>query len=256
MERGRPPTGRPKAGGLDAGALHGRAPCKRPGSIQLSMVQQEQEQEQEQIRVPGGEARAVAVPAGSRVSLVQTEGQQVGDLVAFNPRDLSEYLSVAHTRNLLWRLTIRLGDLLVTNRRRPLFAIVRDDVGTHDLLCVACDSVRYAMDYGVEGHANCLDNFRAALAQYDLPRDWVPEPINVFQNAPIAPDGSLRIEPSLARPGDTFTLRALDDALVAVSACPQDLAPTNNYRVKELLLVVERPATRARCSEGSPRASG
>lgn len=198
--------------------------------------------QQEQIRVPGGEARAVAVPAGARVSLVQTEGQQVGDLVAFNPRDLAEYLSVAHTRNMLWRLTIRLGDRLITNRRRPLFAIVQDDVGTHDLLCVACDPLRYALDFGVEGHANCLDNFRTALARYDLPRGWVPEPINVFQNAPVAPDGSLQIKPSQARAGDTFTLEALDDALVAVSACPQDLAPTNNFRVKDLLLVVERPA--------------
>ena len=193
----------------------------------------------QEIHIPAGEARTALVATGEVLSIVSVEGKQVGDLVAFNAVDRSEYLSTSHTRNMLWRLHMKLGDQLMSNRRRPMFQVVVDDVGTHDLLCVACDPMRYLLDYGVEAHRNCLDNFLEALAGYDLPCARIPDPINVFQNAPVSADGQMELLESKARPGDRFALRALQDTLVAVSACPQDLAQKNGYRDKDLKLTVE-----------------
>ena len=191
------------------------------------------------IHIPAREARAVEARAGSEVSIVAPAGEQVADLIAFSLRDPGEYLSVSHTRNMLWRLYLKVGDRLMSNRREPLLQIVRDDVGTHDLLCVACDDKRYLLDYGVADHPNCAANFRAVLEERGLPSAWLPDPINVFQNAPIAPDLTQTILPSKAKPGDRFVLKALKDLLVLVSACPQDQAATNNYIPKPIDLIVE-----------------
>ena len=38
-------------------------------------------------------------------------------------------------------------------------------------------------------------------------------------------------------------LLALMDVIVAVSACPPDLAPTNNYELTDLELVVRDPSS-------------
>lgn len=46
-------------------------------------------------------------------------------------------------------------------------------------------------------------------------------------NVPWSPDGSLRFEPPVSRPGDLVRFRAETDLVVIMSACPQDLTPVN-----------------------------
>lgn len=193
------------------------------------------------VHIPAREARGVEVAAGAEVSIVCPQGEQVADLIGFSLGDASEYLSVSHTRNMLWRLYLKPGDRLVSNRREPLLEILRDDVGTHDLLCVACDDKRYLLDYGVAGHPNCAGNFRSVLRERGRPDVWLPDPINVFQNAPIGPDRTLTIAPNIAKPGDRLVLRAIKDLLLLISACPQDLAPTNNFVPKRIDVIVDTP---------------
>ncbi|MGN9845669.1 urea carboxylase-associated family protein [Nonomuraea sp. H19] len=117
--------------------------------------------------VPAREGRAVRVTAGQRVSVVDLEGGQVGDVFAFVPASagsggsaeaLTEHLSAAHTRGSTNRLFPAVGQQFVTDRRRPLLTLVSDtSPGWHDMLIPACDPARYAA-LGVEGvHASCAD---------------------------------------------------------------------------------------------------
>jgi uncharacterized protein YcgI (DUF1989 family) len=79
-------------------------------------------------------------------------------------------------------------------------------------------------------------NFVEALAEYDVP-DWrVPDPVNLFQNSPLSPDGAYASAASLAKAGDRITLLAKMDLIAACSACPQDLAPTNAGKLSDLLV--------------------
>src|SRR6266508_3507314 len=177
--------------------------------------------------IPAGHARRWAMRAGERVTIAQTEGHQVGDFIAFNSADLTEFLSTSHTRRCLGRYRIGLGSRLFTNHRRPIVEIVADTVGVHDILAAACDPYRYRRDFGVENHRSCRMNFVEALAPLDIP-DWrVPDPVNLFQNSPVLSDGSYTSAASTAGPGDYVTLLAHMDLIAACSACPQDLLPTN-----------------------------
>ena len=54
-----------------------------------------------------------------------------------------------------------------------------------------------------------------------------PRPLNLFENARPAADGTIAIAAPVATPGSSVTLRAEMDALLVFSACPQDMVPTN-----------------------------
>lgn len=180
------------------------------------------------IRIPAREGRGVRVEAGTRFRVIDPEGGQVGDLFAFNTDDVSEYASAEHTRAALSRLFPRVGQAFVTNRRRPILHFVADDSpGVHDLLCAACDPTRYA-GLGVAGwHASCQENLQTAMAEHGHDAVEVPQPINLFMNIPVRPDGTLGWEPALTKAGDSVTFEALMDVVVVVSACPQDIVPIN-----------------------------
>lgn len=180
------------------------------------------------IIVPAREGRAVRVPAGRRFRVVDVEGQQVGDLFAFSADDVSEYASAEHTRVGVSRLFPREGEAFLTNRRRPILTLVADDSpGVHDMLMAACDPERYRLLGATGWHASCQENLRGAMAAQGHPDVEIPQPINLFMAIPVGPEGRLGFEPAKTSPGDSVTLRAEMEAIVVLSACPQDLNPIN-----------------------------
>jgi uncharacterized protein len=184
----------------------------------------------ESIHVPAREARAVTVPAGVAFRVVDVEGRQVADLFAFNAADVSEHHSPMHTRAAHSRLFPHPGEAFMTNRRRPILTLERDDTpAVHDMLIAPCDPERYA-GLGVEGwHASCRENVERAMRELGHDHICAPQSINLFMNIPVtAADGSLGWEPAPTGPGDSITLRAAMDCIVVASACPQDIVPIND----------------------------
>jgi len=51
----------------------------------------------EEVLVPASEGRGIRVKAGQILDIVDVEGHQVGDLVAYVEADPTEYLSPTHT---------------------------------------------------------------------------------------------------------------------------------------------------------------
>lgn len=196
----------------------------------------------ERVVVPAREGRGLRLAAGWRFRAVDLEGQQVGDLFAFNANDVSEHASAEHTRVGLSRLFPQVGEPFLSNRRRPILTLLADDSpGVHDMLCAACDPTRYAA-LGVTGwHASCQENLRSVMASMGHPAIDVPQPINLFMDIPIGPDGTLGWRPAPSRPGDAVTLRAEMDVIVVLSACPQDLNPINGPGPSSLAIDVVGP---------------
>jgi uncharacterized protein len=160
--------------------------------------------------------------------VVNTHGQQVVDTWAFAAGDPAEWMSMEHSRVQMGRVSPRVGDSLVTNRRRPVLTLVADTSGgVHDMLLAACDRYRYELLGATEPHDNCTDNLHAALAAEGIELAATPSPLNLFEHTALGPDGALEIVPPVATPGSSVTLRAEMDALLVFSACPQDLVPTN-----------------------------
>lgn len=171
---------------------------------------------------------SVLLERGATLTVRNTHGSQVVDTWALALHDPTRLLSMAHTRFANGTLTVSKGDVLYDTRREPMLRIVEDSSpGSHDTLVPACDPARYRQ-LGAQGwHASCDENYREAMASlgHEAP-DATPQPLNLFMNVPVQ-DGRIQIEPPLSRPGDAVVLEALVDVHVIVSACPQDLAPTN-----------------------------
>ena len=179
-------------------------------------------------RIPARGGKACRVSAGRSVRVVNTHGQQVVDTWAFNAADLSEFMSMEHSRTHLSRILASVGDSMVTNKRRPILTLLEDTTaGLHDTLLAACDRYRYEL-LDCEGyHDNCTDNLAAAMAALGLAAPETPSPWNLFMNIPVGPDGALSFKAPICGPGDYVLLRAEMDCVVAFSACPQDIVPIN-----------------------------
>jgi len=180
------------------------------------------------VTIPARKGKAAFVAKGQTIKVINTHGEQVVDTWAFNRADLTEFMSMEHSRAGMQRMIPKPGDKLLTNHRRPILTVLEDTSGgIHDTLMAACDIYRY-QGFGVTHyHDNCTDNLRQALTELGLTPPDVPSPLNLFMNIPWAADGALALEPPKSTPNSYIRLRAEMDLVVAFSACPMDLLPIN-----------------------------
>jgi uncharacterized protein YcgI (DUF1989 family) len=198
----------------------------------------------ETVIVPASHGRALRVRAGDRVRITDLEGKQVGDLMAWCVADPTEYLSPAHTVTYNWRIIPRVGDVLASNRREAMFRVVADTVGYHDLIVPCCDAEAYLNRYSLADHRSCKGNLEEALAELGLDYEVQGErAINVFMKTRIGPDGAMIYEEPTHPAGSRLELDCLVDAVLALSACPQDQTPTNGWKCTPLGLERWTPTT-------------
>ena len=182
----------------------------------------------ELIAIPARSGKAAFVTRGQTVKVINTHGEQVVDTWAFSRADLTEFMSMEHSRAGIQRLIPAVGDAMLTNRRRPILTLLEDTSGgIHDTLMAACDVYRYQR-LGCDGyHDNCTDNLAQAMRDIGLAPPETPSPLNLFMNIPWTADGMLSFEPPVSTPGSYVLLRAEMDLAIAFSACPQDVLPIN-----------------------------
>ena len=179
------------------------------------------------IEVQPKSAHALLIEAEQILRVRDLQGCQVADFVCFSSEDQSEYFSQARTRvnNCTTRLTT--GHHLFSNRNRPMFEIVSDTVGIHDILFSPCSSYVYEHIYRVGPRNGCYENLAESLAAFDVSIDRVPDPFNIFMNTRIDDNHALVIERATSNPGDYVDLLAIVDCIVAVSACAADIDDCN-----------------------------
>jgi len=182
----------------------------------------------DRIEIAGGYGKAFALERGQALRIVNTFGSQTVDCWALALPDSSEYLSVEHTRRMLWNLFPRKGDKLFSNRRSAMLLLEEDtSVCRHDMLFACCDPWLYKHYGCAPGHRNCRDNFREALFAAGFDSHLVPNPLNLWMNVPVADSERLSLIDPVSKPGDLVLLRALMDCVVVLSCCPMDVMPVN-----------------------------
>jgi uncharacterized protein len=175
----------------------------------------------------------LVVSRGQTLTIVDPEGEQVADLISFSREDPAEWLSSGRSIDYASRIYLTTGDVLYSNRSRPMWTIARDDVGRHDFLLTPCSPEMFRILYGVWGHhPSCLENLARGLAQFGIAADAIPTTFNVFMNVDVAPGGAVSVLPPLSRGGDAIALRAEMDMFVGITACSAELS--NNGRFKPI----------------------
>ncbi|MBQ4132974.1 MAG: urea carboxylase-associated family protein [Desulfovibrionaceae bacterium] len=176
---------------------------------------------------------------GQTITVIDIEGQQVADFFAVLPEDHKDFLCPGNTILINGGLQLKPGAVLYSSSFTPLFKIVYDDVGRHDLLCPCCSAQMYKLMLKNDAyHPNCRDNINGALRQFGVPEFISIQPFNIFMNMPTTPD-SLDVSRPLSKAGDKITLLAETDVLVAIAACSADFGECNAGVCKPLKVVIE-----------------
>ncbi len=191
------------------------------------------------LRVPAAQARAYRVRAGDYIQIIDVEGRQCSDFLAFDAAALADGvekgLDATTTRTLMGSAFPGPGlhSKYYDEDMRPLIEVVRDTVGRHDTFALAC-TAKYYEDAGYPGHPNCSDNFNAVLEPFAVRsrRGWPA--INFFYNTCIDTANALTSDEPWSRPGDYVLLRALTDLVCASSSCTDDIDPANGWNPTDI----------------------
>ncbi|NLZ36739.1 MAG: urea carboxylase-associated family protein [Clostridiales bacterium] len=170
------------------------------------------------------------------ITVIDLEGGQVADFFAVSAENSGEFLSAGVTIDVNESLRLGVGSVIYTNLYRPMFEVVYDDVGEHDLIHPCCRTEMYDFFYknGV-GHPNCLDNINEAL---NIRRDEITA-VNLFMYTKISPSGKISVEEPKSKAGDKIVLRALMDVTLGVAACSVSESKCNSGRCTAIMVKVE-----------------
>jgi urea carboxylase-associated protein 1 len=193
--------------------------------------------------VPARAPWSQIVRAGEVLRIVDLEGNQAVDFLAYAAADTAERYSAANTIVAQRNIFLTTGTKLLSNRGRPMLTIVDDTCGRHDTSGGACSCESNTVRYGhhtKHQHA-CVENFLVAAAAHGLGKRDLVGNVNWFMNVPVEADGTLGIVDGLSAPGKFVDLRAEMDVLLLVSNCPQINNPCNGFRPTPIRMVVVRP---------------
>ncbi len=180
---------------------------------------------------------AFELARGRLLKVIDPEGEQVSDLIAFNRADKSEWLSSGRSIDYANTIYLTTGHILYSNRSRPMLTIAQDDVGRHDFLLTPCSPETFQIIYKNESyHPSCFENLHTHLARFGIAPDSIPTTFNIFMNVEVKADGVLAILPPRSRAGDSVTFRAEMDLVVGLTACSAEMS--NNYAFKPICFEV------------------
>ena len=160
--------------------------------------------------------------AGDTLTVVDPSGEQVSDFFAFSAADHGEWLSSGRTIDYGNTVYFSTGDVLYSNRSRPMATIVEDSCGRHDFLLTPCSQETFDLLYPeLEGakHPSCFANLCDGLGRFGVRPDQISTTFNIFMNVWTDEDGGLHIDPPRSTAGDRIVLRAEMDLHVGLTAC-------------------------------------
>ncbi|MEM7045781.1 MAG: DUF1989 domain-containing protein, partial [Pseudomonadota bacterium] len=192
-----------------------------------------------EFRVSSASALTYEVKAGEYIQIIDVEGRQCSDFLAFVRRDIDKGqvngLDSTTTRTLNGAAYPGPGlfSKFFSMDMQGLVEVVQDTVGRHDTFNLAC-TARYYEDMGYFGHANCSDNFNRQLSPFEIEdrRGWPA--INFFFNTFVDDLNVIHFDQPWSHPGDYVLLRALTDLVCASSSCPCDIDAANGWESTEI----------------------
>ena len=157
---------------------------------------------------------------GELLRVIDPEGMQVADMLAYNAADVREAISNGRTFDYEETIALTAGNRLWSNRSNPMLTIVEDTVGRHDFLLTPCSEATFRHFYPEKPvHRGCFGNLAHALGPFGVEPDMIPCAFNVFMNVVVGADGRVSVEPPISRAGDFIVMRAEMDLVIGLTAC-------------------------------------
>ena len=172
-------------------------------------------------RIPPRSGAAFVLKKGQRLTVIDPEGAQVSDLLAYGLNDVREVISNGRTFDYEETIKLTTGNTLWSNRSNRMLKIIEDTAGTHDFLLTPCSTATFEHFYPDKPvHRGCFGNLAEALSPWGIGKDDIPCAFNVFMNVPVdGSTGALSVETPLSKAGDRVVFEALMDCVIGLTAC-------------------------------------
>ena len=180
------------------------------------------------------------VRKGQTLRIVDLEGNQAVDFLAYSACDDAERYSAQDTIAAQGNIFLREGSVLLSNEGAPMMTITSTVVAYHDTIGGACSCESNTLRYGhhTKSQHACVDNFLLANATQGRGKRDMVSNINWFMNVPVEADGTLGIVDGISAPGLHVDLRAEMDVTVVISNCPQINNPCNGFNPTPVRMIV------------------
>ncbi len=186
------------------------------------------------IRISPRTGTSFTLKKGDLLTVVDPEGEQVSDLVAFNSEDIREVISSGRSLDYAETLFLTTGNIIYSNRSRPMLTIVEDEVGRHDFTLTPCSKDTFKIIYGDENpHQGCQGNLEQAFVGYGIAPDSIPVSFNIFMNVDFDKEsGRIKVLPPQSKAGEKTVFRAEMDLIIGLTAC--SAGQSNNFKYKPI----------------------
>lgn len=180
--------------------------------------------------------QAIEVKKNEKITVIDIDGAQVVDFFAESKNTPSEFLSTGVTIDCNESLKLKVGDTIYTNLYHPMFTLLSDDVGEHDLIHRCCRPEMYDFFYqNGENHYNCLENINGCLTE----QRPIIHPVNLFMYTKININGSISVEEPISKPGDKVVLKAEMDVRLGIAACSVSESKCNGGKCSPIKIIIE-----------------
>ena len=182
--------------------------------------------------IPPRSGVAFRLAEGQMLDVIDVEGSQVSDLLAYNAADVREVISNGRTFDYEETIKLTAGNVLWSNRSNPMLEIVTDEAPSHDFLLTPCSEATFEHFYPDKPvHRGCFGNLVEALGPFGVESDAIPTAFNVFMNVPVDGDsGRLSVDPPQSTADTTVTFRAKMDLVIGLTACSAYASNGGSFR--------------------------
>lgn len=184
-------------------------------------------------RIPPQSGTAFILRQGQLLQVIDPKGEQVADLFCYNLDDRQESLSSGRTMDYAGSMLIKEGNILYSNRSKPMLTLVKDTCGRHDFLLTPCSQEMFEKLYNQQGHhPSCFENLSTHFKPFSIHADSIGTTFNIFMYVAFSEDGQLSVKPPRSKAGDYVVLRAEMDLIVGLTAC--SAGQSNNFSYKPI----------------------
>lgn len=190
-----------------------------------------------QERIAPQTGTAFRINKGQLLKVIDPQGEQVSDLVAFNAEDIGEHISSGKTLDFMETIYITAGHKIYSNLSQVMLSILEDTNGRNDFLLAPCSPETFQILYNNHNyHPSCFENLYTNLEAFGITPQQVPTAFNVFMNVQLDDAGKITVAPPTSKAGDYLLLRAEMDLIIGMTACSAE--QSNNYSFKPIDLEI------------------
>ncbi len=177
----------------------------------------------------------IDVKKDAYITVIDIDGGQVVDFFAEIKNSTDEFLSTGVTIDCNESLGLSVGDTIYTNKYNPMFTVISDDVGEHDLIHPCCRPEMFEFFYhNGDRHPNCFDNINGSLGK----KYPIIHPVNLFMYTKIESNGKIVVLPPKSKAGDKIILKAEVDIRLGVAACSVSESSCNSGKCSAIKLII------------------